>query len=153
MGIRKAVARAGTLRDGKQKQFDSIVADFSEKVNCNTERNAMSYQYDRLVDMIKKQQAGHENKPRFTIGEQLKGMAKDNDHIADLLIADLGKTDLSLEAAEKMLAAYAGKHRGNAREYCITPTVADKLLRDMYGLPEEEETPKGSGIIDLDSFF
>jgi len=116
----------------------------------------MNVQFDRLVEMIEKQQAGHEGKPRFAVGEQLKGMAREDSRIVDLLIADLDKKELSLEAAEKMLGNYAAKHRGGANVFCITPLTADKLLREMYGLPEKKvaasaDTP--SNVIDLDSFF
>ena len=113
----------------------------------------MNTQYGRLVDIITAQQAGHENKPRFTIGEQLKDMAREDEHVTELLIADLEKKELSLEAAEKMLDDYAKKNRKGANVFCITPTVADTLLRDMYGLPEEHHEPQKNDVIDLNNFL
>jgi len=107
---------------------------------------------------IEKQQKGHENKPRFMIGEQLKDIAEREPLSAELLERDLEIEAMSLEAAEKHFQEYANKNRGGARTFCITPKVAEKLLREFYGLPSPDEAPKEppaptSSFIDLSSFL
>ncbi len=114
--------------------------------------------YDRLVDEITRQQEGHENTVRFQIGEQLKDIARESDDIADILLKDLAVAELSLAAAEKKFDQYANANRGKEKKFCITPLVADGILRQMYGLPEanakkEEASPHTVDMLDLNSFL
>lgn len=114
-----------------------------------------------LEMLIAAQQKGHENEPRFMIGEQLKEIAEREPKSAELLEQDLQVKEMSLEAAEKKLKEYADKNRkGNC--FCITPLVAEGILREFYGLPkrdeaaEEERTeakPAKNGFIDLSNYM
>ncbi len=125
-----------------------------------------------LLDTIAEQQKGHENDPIYMVGEQLLDMATGRADVADILLQDLQKKEMNLSAAAAKLKEYADKHRGKEKCYCITPKVAEKILREFYGLPEaeeeegersrrefaEEEEPvtdpvKQFGYIDLDSFL
>ncbi len=113
----------------------------------------------KLHELIAQQQKGHENKPRFMIGEQLKEIAAREPRSAELLERDLQIKEMTLEAAEKKLQEYADKNHGNAKSFCITPLVAERILRDFYGLPQRraEESvsaaaPDGA-YIDLTSFL
>lgn len=109
-----------------------------------------------LEIIISEQQKGHEGKPRFMIGEQLKELASGSDFIADLLEKDLAVPEMSLEAAERKLQEYADKNHGSARSFCITPDVAEKILREFYGLPERDklaepgDVPAGKPKIHVD---
>lgn len=111
-----------------------------------------------LQELIAQQQKGHETKPRFMIGEQLKEIAAREPRCAEILEKDLTVKEMSLEAAERKLQEYADKNHGSAKAFCITPIVAEGILRDFYGLPKrdeaepEPETPK-EGYIDLSSFL
>jgi len=111
-----------------------------------------------LQELIAQQQKGHETKPRFMIGEQLKEIAAREPLCAEILEKDLTVKEMSLEAAERKLQEYADKNHGSAKAFCITPIVAEGILRDFYGLPKrdeaepEPETPK-EGYIDLSSFL
>ena len=114
----------------------------------------------KLYDLIAEQQKGHESKPRFMIGEQLKEIAEREQHSAEILERDLEIKEMSLEAAEKHFQAYSDKQSGKKGTFCITPKVAERLLREFYGLPiPEENAPEkkkvGSleGYIDLSSFL
>ena len=98
----------------------------------------------KLYDLIAKQQKGHETKPRFMIGEQLKEIAEREPLSAELLERDLEIKEMSLEAAEKHFQEYADKNHGNAKSFCITPKVAEGILREFYGLP----TPNPSREMD-----
>ena len=111
-----------------------------------------------LQELIAQQQKGHETKPRFMIGEQLKEIAAREPRCAEILEKDLTVKEMSLESAERKLQEYADKNHGSAKAFCITPLVAEGILRDFYGLPKrdeaepEPETPK-EGYIDLSSFL
>ena len=114
----------------------------------------------KLYDLIAKQQEGHESKPRFVIGEQLKEIAEREPHSAEILERDLEIKEMSLEAAEKHFQAYSDKQSGKKGTFCITPKVAEQLLREFYGLPipegnapEKKEADNSAGYIDLSSFL
>ena len=114
----------------------------------------------KLCDLIAEQQKGHENEPRFMIGEQLKEIAEREPLSAELLERDLEIEEMNLEAAEKHFQEYADRNHGKAKAFCITPVVAEKLLREFYGLPipeenapEKKEADSSAGYIDLSSFL
>ena len=114
----------------------------------------------KLYDLIAEQQKGHENKPRFMIGEQLKEIAERESLSAELLERDLEVEEMNLEAAEKHFQAYSDQQSGKKGTFCITPVVAEKLLREFYGLPipeenapEKKEADSSAGYIDLSSFL
>ena len=114
----------------------------------------------KLFDLIAEQQKGHENKPRFMIGEQLKEIAEREPLSAELLERDLEIEEMNLEAAEKHFQEYADRNHGKAKAFCITPKVAERLLREFYGLPipeenapEKKEADSSAGYIDLSSFL
>ena len=114
----------------------------------------------KLHDLIAEQQKGHETKPRFMIGEQLKEIAEREPLSAELLERDLEIEEMNLEAAEIHFQEYADKNRGKTKAFCITPKVAEQLLREFYGLPipeenapEKKESDSSAGYIDLSSFL
>ena len=114
----------------------------------------------KLFDLIAEQQKGHETEPRFMIGEQLKEIAEREPLSAELLERDLEIEEMNLEAAEKHFQEYAGRNHGKAKAFCITPKVAERLLREFYGLPipeenapEKKEADSSAGYIDLSSFL
>ena len=114
----------------------------------------------KLYDLIAEQQRGHEDEPRFMIGEQLKEIAERETRSAEILEQDLEIKEMSLEGAEKHFQAYSDKQSGKKGTFCITPKVAERLLREFYGLPIPEENAlekkeAGSSVeyIDLSSFL
>jgi len=114
----------------------------------------------KLFDLIAEQQKGHETEPRFMIGEQLKEIAEREPLSAELLERDLEIEEMNLEAAEKHFQEYADRNHGKAKAFCITPKVAERLLREFYGLPipeenapEKKEADSSAGYIDLSSFL
>ena len=109
---------------------------------------------EKLVDIITEQQKGHENTDVFGIGEQLKDMAEGNAKITDLLINDLTTEGMMLTDAAKVLKKYADDNHGKANCFCITPKVADELLRKFYGLLSAQETERATApVIDLSDFL
>lgn len=112
---------------------------------------------EKLYQMIEAQQKGRENTPAWMIGEQLKEMAEREPACAELLEKDLVVEGMSLAAAEKNLKKYSDENHKGAGCFCITPKVAEKILREFYGLPDqgkepEPEAPKAD-YIDLASFL
>lgn len=114
----------------------------------------------KLYDLIAEQQRGHETEPRFMIGEQLKEIAEREPLSAELLERDLEIEEMNLEAAEKHFQEYADRNHGKAKAFCITPKVAEQLLREFYGLPipeenapEKKEADSSAVYIDLSSFL
>ena len=92
-----------------------------------------------LIDKIRSQQKGHKNDPVFMIGEQLLEIAGSEPLSAQLIEKDLDVPEMSLSAAARHLQSYADSNHGKAKCFCITPSVADRLLREFYGLPIPEE--------------
>ena len=113
---------------------------------------------NKLEELIAQQQKGHEAQPRFMIGEQLKEIAAREPLCAEILEKDLTVKEMSLEAAERKFQEYSDKNHKGAKTFCITPIVAERILRDFYGLPQytKEESVSSnpdSAFIDLSSFL
>ena len=109
----------------------------------------------RLSAIIEAQQKGHEDDPIFMIGEQLKEIAERESASAELLEHDLTVDGMGLESAAKALKKYADEHSKRRGCFCISPKVAEKILREFYGLgePAEVKSPTAPGRIDLSSFL
>lgn len=120
---------------------------------------------EKLKTIVCKQQEGHENTPEYTIGLQLLDMAERNPEIAELLEKDLQTDGMKLLDAATEFKKYANKNHGKEKCFCITPTVAEKILRQFYGLPNGQQTDqpaekhsalseeKTSDFIDLSEFL
>lgn len=118
----------------------------------------MSKVYDELNLLIEGQQKGRENTDVFMVGEQLKDIGAESEHNAEILLQDLALPNMGLVAAAAKLKAYADKNRGNSNCVCISPKVADGILRKFYGLEaraemKERATVQDSGFIDLEAFL
>ncbi len=115
---------------------------------------------EKLIELVRAQQKGHENTPRFFIGEQLLEMADGDEKVTELLVNDLQTLGMMLADAEKELQAYSDKNHGKAKCFCISPKLAEKILRKFYGLPEASanatpaaEPTTDAPLIDLSNFF
>lgn len=107
------------------------------------------------IEKIEAQQKGREGTAPWMVGEQLKDMLRNEPWLEDLLDKDLDVKEMSLAAAEKKIKAYADGHKsGNFA--CVTPAVAEGILREFYGLPKRGERPaegKTGKIINLEDFL
>lgn len=122
----------------------------------------MSKVYDELVALIESQQAGKENTAVFMVGEQLKDIGAESEANADILLKDLKLPEMNIEKAEAQIKAYADKNKGKANCFCVSPKVADGILREFYGIGEKvqgaEDVKKapeesGDGFLSLDDFL
>ena len=113
----------------------------------------------RLIEIITAQQKGHENEPVFMIGEQLKEIAVREPFSAELLEKDLETDGMKLGDAAARLKKYSDEHHGKAPCFCISPKVAEGILREFYGLPKpetvsvEKPTQQTTDFIDLGAFL
>jgi hypothetical protein len=123
---------------------------------------------EKLINLITEQQKGHENKPEFMIGEQIKEIAEREPSVIDILVKDLETEGMGLEDVAAKFKQYADKNHGSAKCFCITPKVAEDLIREFYGLPEKLQNSEGrtqnaksdttgkggkGKFIDIDSLF
>ena len=100
---------------------------------------------ETLIEIISKQQEGHENTAVFMVGEQLKDIAASDPKCLEILKQDIEVDGMGIADAEKEIKKYADKHkvggRGNSC-FCVSPMIADGILREFYKLPAREETQK-----------
>lgn len=114
-----------------------------------------------VFEKIEAQQKEKEESAAWMVGEQLKEICKADPHCADIISADLDNKEMSIVAAERKIAEWADKkHRENkGNRVCVPPNVADRILRDFYGLPAAgaaspaETINSSSGILDLADFL
>ena len=120
---------------------------------------------EKLISIIAEQQKGYENEPVYMIGEQIKEIAEREPSTRDILLKDLENEGMGLKDVANKFKQYADKHHGKAKCFCISPKVAEDLIREFYGLPKDIEAKdykvqnEGKGnkakadFIDLDSLF
>ena len=102
------------------------------------------------LDKINNQQKGIENTTAWAVGEQIKEMCAGNPHWQEIIDEDLDNSELSLQKAAESIKKYADKNRGSKSVFCVTPKVAEKIIKDLYKLPDEEVK---SQFIDLKDFL
>ena len=93
----------------------------------------------------------------WMVGEQLKDICRKEPASAELMLHDINGAGMGLADAEKKIKEHADKNRVG-KFACVTPTEADGILREFYGLPypdaQTAEAPKkDSGVIDLMDFL
>ena len=115
---------------------------------------------EKVIEKITKQQEGlDEGSPVFCVGEQLKDIATREELSAELLAQDLENEEMSIEKAEAKIKEYSDKNHKKAKCFCVTPNVAEGILRKFYGLPSPDAAgsnpvPKqNSSFIDLSDFL
>ena len=112
---------------------------------------------EKLRKIIDKQRKGKENSPVWTVGEQLLDIAAESPLNLELIKRDLEIPEMDLAHAEKQIKAWADKQKRVGNCVCVSPKVADGILRKFYGLGKREE--QGSvhvtdgGYIDVASFL
>lgn len=115
-----------------------------------------------VFEKIEAQQKGHENTDRWMVGEQLKDILRGDPSLEEIVDQDLDQAEMSLEKAAGKIKAWADEQHRKAKGncVCVPPNVAEKIIREFYGLPEAgKPTPKPvqthreSDTLDLASFF
>lgn len=120
----------------------------------------MNEWYEKAVKMLEAQQSKVKARsPQWMVGEQLKDICRQEPRSAELIVQDLQVDAMSITEAEKKIKAYADGHKtGNFA--CVTPTEADSILREFYGLPRPDEVkapppppPTAKKLVDLTDFL
>lgn len=96
--------------------------------------------------IIATQQAGKEGTCTHMVGEQLKEMLRKEPELEELLAHDLTVTGMGIADCEKKIRTYAMAHGGGC-----PPDVAEKIIREFYGLPEKKaaQEKRPDGIVSL----
>lgn len=117
---------------------------------------------EQLKKIIEEQRKGKENSPIWTVGEQLLDIASESPLNCELIKKDLQVKEMDLEHAERQLKAWADKQAKTKGCVCVSPKVADEILRKFYGIEvrgegasKAEATPMAAPVdeIDLSSFL
>lgn len=110
-----------------------------------------------VYEKIESQQANlKDTEPAWLVGEQLKDICRNDPSCESIVAEDLENEAMSLEKAAAALKKYADENRGKSRSFCITPKVADQIIRKFYGLPEissPQPEQKPTGTFDLSAFM
>lgn len=111
-------------------------------------------QIDDAIKKIEAQQQGKEKTAVWYVGEQLKDICRESSHNAEIVGIDLNNPEMSIEKCERKIEEYARKHK-NGSCGCCPPNVADRIIREFYGIPTVEESApaKQPDLIDLADFM
>lgn len=74
----------------------------------------------------------------WMVGEQLKDMLRAEPELAELIAQDLEREELSLKKCEAEIRKFADSHKTGSFA-CVTPVEAERIIREFYGLPVEED--------------
>lgn len=88
-----------------------------------------------VFEKIEAQQKGRENTAPWMVGEQLKDICRSDPECAALVDKDLDNPSMSIAEAEKKIKAWADKNKSGGCAV-VPPNVAEKIIREFYGLPE-----------------
>lgn len=117
-----------------------------------------------VFEKIEAQRKDKENTPVWMVGQQLMDICRANESCAQIVSEDLENKDMGIEAAAKKIKAWADeqhkKQKGNC--VCVPPDVADRIIREFYGLPvgsagddepAQNQLSEDTEAFDLSSFF
>lgn len=88
-----------------------------------------------VFEKIEVQQKGKENTTVWMVGEQLKDICRADPACASIVAEDLEVKAMSIAEAEKQIKAYADKQSQKKGSFCVPPNVAERIIREFYGLP------------------
>ena len=95
---------------------------------------------NEVIKKITEQQKGlSQSSLEYCVGELIKEIARNSTKCAELLLHDLDQPQGSIKEVAKKLKEYAEKNHKGAGAYCITPPVADSIVRKHYALPDAEQ--------------
>lgn len=106
-----------------------------------------------VFEKIEAQQKGKENTDVWMVGEQLKDICRREPACEGILYTDLGTKGISLADAAAKIRAYSDKNRGSQKCFCVPPNVAEKILREFYGLPDAGAVVPAEPAQDAQSFM
>ena len=104
---------------------------------------------ERAIELLREQQSKvSERSAPWMVAEQLMDICRHEPACAEILAQDLENVGMSITEAEKKIKAFADKHKTGSFA-CVTPTEAENILREFYGLPKPGEAPAVGGGVSL----
>ena len=94
-----------------------------------------------VFEKIEAQQAGRENTDVWMVGEQLKDIIRQDVSAQEIVDKDLDVKGMTLTNAAAKIKAWADKQPRKGNCVCVPPNVAEKIIREFYGLPEAGASP------------
>ncbi len=95
-----------------------------------------------VIEKIEVQQQGIEDSAPWTVGEHLKDICRSDPHCAEIVAQDLENPSMSIVECEKKIKAYADSQHRSGNFVGVPPHVAERIIREFYGLPAAGEQPK-----------
>ena len=113
---------------------------------------------EQVYEKISSQQKGIEGTPAFFVGEQLKEICSASERVAEIVLQDLNNPGMSICDVEKQLRKYADEHHGKNNFFCITPDVAEGIIKKFYGIDgidttKTEDKSSDDSFINLEDFI
>lgn len=115
----------------------------------------------KVFEKIEAQQKGKEYTDAWGVGQQLKDILHNDSSLEEIVDKDLDAQGMSLVDCAKKIKAWAEEQhkKTNTKCVCVPPEVAEKIIRDFYGLPEAgmqkpgPAAPAVADVLDLSTFF
>ena len=98
-----------------------------------------------VYEKIEQLQKGKDNTAVWMVGEQLKDICNREPRCEQIVLEDLENPDMSLEKCEQQIKAWADKQKKTGNCVCVPPNVAEGIIREFYGLGNEEEQSETTG--------
>ena len=98
---------------------------------------------DRAIALLNEQQSKvKERSAPWMVAEQLKDICRQEPDSAELIAQDLENPEMGIVQAEKKIKAFADAHKTGSFS-CVTPSEAEDILREFYGLGAAGTAPAG----------
>ena len=116
---------------------------------------------ENINELISGLQKGLEGTDAYIVGQHLKDICRDKT-CAAIVAEDLKNKGMGLNVAAGKIKAWSdAQHKKRGGDcVCVTTDVAEKILREFYGLPdampeaqEEPAAEPSAPVLDLASFF
>ena len=98
-----------------------------------------------VFEKITALQKGKENTAPWMVGEQLKDICRREPRCEQIVLEDLASPNMSLEKCEKKIKEWADNQKNGKNCVCVPPNVAERIIREFYGLgdaPEQAKQPE-----------
>lgn len=107
------------------------------------------------IQKLEQQQSKvQERSAPWMVAEQLKDICRREPRSAELIAQDLENPEMGIIQAEKKIKAFADAHKTGSFS-CVTPSEAEGILREFYGLGAAGDSPGGGSpkVLNLADFL
>lgn len=111
---------------------------------------------EQAIALLELQQSKvKERSAPWMVAEQLKDICRREPESAELIAQDLENPEMGIVQAEKKIKAFADAHKTGSFS-CVTPSEAEDILREFYGLGTAGTAPVGGSapkVLNLADFL